>query len=142
MGDLKERIFEAAKELQLINVATITEDGKPWVRYVMGKADKDLSFRFCTHLESRKVPQINNNPNVHVTLGVSSLETAKSWLQIQGTAKVSTDQTERDAFWFDELNNFFSGPKDPSYCIVIIRPSRIELGTMGSMNPEVWKPGV
>lgn len=142
MSDLKQRIFKTSRELQLINVATITEDNKPWVRYVMGKADESLIFRFCTHLESRKVSQININPNVHITLGVSSLETANNWLQVQGTAEVSTDQAERDAFWFDELNNFFSGPRDPSYCIVIIRPSRVEMATMGSVDPEVWKPEV
>ena len=141
MSDLKQRIYDAAKELQLTNVASITEDGKPWVRYVMAKADSNLVFRFCTHLESRKVGQIRKNPAVHVSLGVTSLETARNWLQVQGTAEVSTDQKERDAFWFDDLNNYFSGPDDPSYCLVIIRPSRIELGTMGSMEPEIWESG-
>jgi general stress protein 26 len=139
MSELKQRIFEAAKDMQLINFATITEDGKPWVRYVMGKADKDLVMRFCTHLESRKVSQVRKNPDVHISLGVSSLETAKNWLQLQGAAEVSTEKSERDSFWFDELNNYFSGPDDPSYCIMIVRPSRIEFGTMGSMAPEVWE---
>ena len=140
MSDLKLRIFEASKELQLINVATITEDGRPWVRYVMGKADKNLVFRFCTHIESRKVAQIGKNNDTHISLGVSSLETAKNWAQVQGTAEVSIDRIELDSFWFDELNNYFSGPDDPSYCVVIIRPSMIEFGTMGSTTPEVWKP--
>ncbi len=139
MNDLKQRIIDAAGELQLINFATVTEDGKPWVRYVMGKADKELNFRFCTHLESRKVAQIRKNPDVHISLGVSNLETAKNWLQVEGTAEVSTDKAERDAFWFDDLKNYFTGPDDPGYCIVIIKPSRIELGTMGSMPPEVWE---
>ncbi len=140
MSDLKKRIFDLAKEMQLSNLATVTEDSKPWTRYLMIKADSDLVFRFCAHLESRKIPQINNNPNVHICLGVSSLETAQNWLQVQGTAEVSTDQAERDAFWFDDLNNYFKGPDDPSYCVVIVRPSKIEFGTMGSTEPEVWKP--
>jgi pyridoxine/pyridoxamine 5'-phosphate oxidase len=55
MADLKQRIYEAAKEMQLINFATIDEGGKPWVRYVMGKADSNLVFRFCTHLDSRNL---------------------------------------------------------------------------------------
>ncbi len=46
MIDLKQRIFDAAKELQLINIATVTEDGKPWVRYVMAKADSNLDRAF------------------------------------------------------------------------------------------------
>jgi general stress protein 26 len=139
MSDLKQRIIEASKDIQLINVATINEDGKPWVRYVMGKADRDLVFRFCTHLESRKVGQIRNNPDVHICLGVSSLETAKNWVQVQGTAEISTEKGERDSFWFDDLKNYFSGPDDPSYSIIVIRPSKIEFGTMGNPTPEVWE---
>jgi general stress protein 26 len=140
MSDLQQRIFEFAKELQLINFATITEDGKPWVRYVVGKADNKLVFRFCTHLNTNKVKQIKKNPNVHISLGATDLQTTKHWMQIEGTAEVSTDKTERQAFWFDELNNYFTGPDDQQYCVVIIRPARVEFGTMGSMTPEVWKP--
>lgn len=139
MSDLKQRIFDAAEELQLINFATVTENGKPWVRYVMGKADSDLVFRFCTHLESRKVSQIRKTPDVHISLGVTSLETAKNWLQVEGRAEISTAKSERDSFWIDDLKNYFSGPDDPAYCVVMIKPSRIEFGTMGSMAPEVWE---
>jgi general stress protein 26 len=139
MSDLKEKIFAAAKELQLVNFATVTEDGKPWVRYVMAKADNDLVFRFCSRLDTKKIRHIKNNPNVHISLGVTSLETAKNWLQVEGKAETSTDKNERHAFWFDELKNFFKGPDDPAYCIVIVKPSRIELGTMGSMQHEVWE---
>jgi general stress protein 26 len=64
--------------------------------------------------------------------------TAKQWLQVEGRAEVSTDKTERKSFWFDDLKNYFSGPDDPDYCIVIVRPSRIEFWTMESMEPEVW----
>lgn len=139
MTDLKMRIFDTAKEFQLMNVATITEDGKPWVRYVMGKADQNLVIRFCTRLDSRKVVHIKKTPDVHICLGVTSLETAQNWVQVQGTAEVSTEKNERDSFWFDDLKNYFSGPDDPDYCIVIVRPSKIEFRTMGSMTPEVWE---
>ncbi len=141
MSDLMQRIYDTAKEMQLINVATVTEDGQPWVRYIMGKADNDLTFRFCTHLDSRKVKQIENSPRVHISLGVTSLETAQHWLQVQGTAEVSVDAGERNSFWFDDLKNYFEGKDDPNYCVVIIKPSRIEFGTMGSQTPEVWELG-
>ena len=141
MSDLKQRIYDTAKEMQLINVATVTEDGEPWVRYVMGIADSDLTFRFCTHLDSRKVKQIENNPHVHISLGVTSLETAQHWLQVQGRAEVSNSTSDRHSFWFDDLKNYFEGKDDPNYCVVIIRSSRIEFGTMGNMTPEVWESG-
>ena len=139
MSDLKQRIFDLAKEFQLLNFSTITEDGKPWVRYVVGKADNELVFRFCTHLQTKKVGQIRINSNVHISLGAKDLETARHWLQVEGRAEISTDKTERHSFWFDELSNYFTGPDDPNYCVIIVRPSRIEFGTMGLMTPEVWK---
>ena len=141
MNDLKMRIFDIAKELQLINFATITVDGKPWVRYVMAKADSNLVFRFCTSLRSRKVAHIKKTPDVHISMGVTNFENAKNWLQVQGTAEVSIDRNERHSFWFGELKNYFSGPDDPDYCVVIVQPSRIELGTMGGMVREDWEAG-
>ena len=138
MSTLRQRIFEAAKDFQLINFATITEDGRPWVRYVVGKADNQLVFRFCSRIDTRKISQVRKNPNVHLSLGAKDLESANHWLQVEGRAEVSTDKTERKSFWFDDLKNYFSGPDDPDYCIVIVSPSRIKFGTMGSMVPEVW----
>lgn len=141
MRDLKKRIYEVAKDYQLINFATITEDGRPWVRYVAGKADKQLVFRFCSSIDTRKIRQVGKNPNVHLSLGVKDLETAEHWLQVEGRAEVSTDRKEKKSFWFDDLKSYFSGPDDPDYCVVIVRPSRIEYWTMESMTPEVWKAG-
>ena len=141
MSDLKQRIFELAKELQLINLATITEDGKPWVRYVVGLADQELSIRICTSLCSDKIRHMRQNPNVHVSLGAKDLITARNWLQIEGVAEISTAKAERDAFWFDGLKAHFKGPDDPNYCVVIVKPSKIELASMASLDAEIWQPG-
>ncbi|MDH4231725.1 MAG: pyridoxamine 5'-phosphate oxidase family protein [Nitrospirota bacterium] len=141
MSTLRQRIFEAAKDYQLMNFATITGDGRPWVRYVAGKADRQLVFRFCSSIDTRKIRQVRENPNVHLSLGAKDLETAEHWLQVEGRAEVSTDRKEKKSFWFDDLENYFSGPDDPDYCIVIVRPSRIEYWTMESIMPEVWKAG-
>lgn len=141
MGDLKARIYEAAKEFQVINLATITEDGKPWVRYVAGSANEELVFRFCTHLLSNKVKQMRRNPKVHLSLGAKEVMTSKNWLQVAGEAEVTTAQKERDAMWSDGLKAYFKGPDDPNYAVVIIRPSRIELGSMTGTGMEVWQAG-
>jgi general stress protein 26 len=137
MNDLKKRAYELAKDFQLINLATITEDGKPWVRYVSGKADEDLFIRFCTFLGSDKVREMKKNPNVHISLGAAG-HSAANWLQIAGTAEISTTKTEREAFWQDMFKRFFSGPDDPYFCVVIVKPMRIELASISSKAPEVW----
>jgi general stress protein 26 len=141
MSDLQQRIFELAKTPQLLNLATVTEEGKPWVRYVFGHADAKLTFRFCTSLCSDKIRHIRHNPNVHLSLGAKDLMTSKEWLQVAGVAAISTSKAERHAFWNDGFLAYFTGPDDPNYCVVLVKPSLIELAAMGCPSAEVWPAG-
>jgi general stress protein 26 len=84
------------------------------------------------------VAQIAVNPEVHVTLGVNDPSEMKPHLQIQGRARFSTDTAERHGFWSEMLANYFSGPDDPNYGVVIVTPYRIELAKTGVPVPEVW----
>lgn len=138
MSDLKHRIYAMGKELQLMNVATVSPDNKPRVRYVVGKMDQELNLRFSTHLSSPKIEHLKANPVVSVTLGASH-PGSPQWLQVEGRAEIVTSKEEREAFWFDALGAHFKGPDDPVYCIVLIRPTRIELGSIENPQPEVWQ---
>ncbi len=138
MADLQQRILHILHKPQLAALATVTEKNNPWVRYVVTVGDGDLVIRCATFVDSRKVQQIENNPNVHLTCGVTSLQEMRPYLQIQGQAQVTTDKEERHNFWNDLLAPIFSGPDDPKYSIIVIEPYRIEYCTPGSWEPEVW----
>ena len=140
MSDLKQKILAKIKGPTLSALATMTEDGRPWVRYVTPLADKNLTFWMATFINSRKVAQIKKNPEVHLTVGVTTPETAESYLQVQGRAEILTDEETKKAVWFDQLKGIFSGPDDPNYCVCKIIPYRIEYHTMGPVPPEVWEP--
>ena len=137
MSTLKEQIAAIITPLQLSSLATIA-DGKPWVRYVMTTGGDDLKVRLATYAGSRKVAQIAANPEVHLTLGVNDPAMMKPYLQIQGRAQFSTEAAERHGFWSGMLANYFSGPDDPNYGVVIVTPYRIELAQAGMPEPEVW----
>jgi len=137
MSTLKEQIAAIITPLQLSSLATIAA-GKPWVRYVMTTGGDDLSVRFATYAGSRKVAQTDANPEVHVTLGVNDPAIMKPYLQIQGRARFSTEAAERHGFWSEMLANYFSGPDDPNYGVVIVTPYRIELAQAGVPEPEIW----
>jgi general stress protein 26 len=139
MNNVKQRILDVVRKPHLSSFATITETGKPWVRYVIATAAEDLTLRFATDKNTRKVAQIQRNPEVHMTSGGADPTTATEYVQIEGTAEFVIDQEMRDAFWHDELNKYFSGPDDPNYGIVVITPYRIELYTMEQYEPEIWK---
>ena len=132
MSTLKEKIS---------TILNITEEGKPWVRYMMTKGADDLSIRFATYVQSRKVRQITANPEVHLTLGVTDPGVMIPYLQIQGRARFSTEAEDRHGFWSEMLAGYFSGPDDPNYGVVIVTPNMIELATPGSHTPEIWTAG-
>jgi len=139
MSDLKEKILEKMKNHTLAALATIAEDGKPWTRYVVVKADDQLNIWFATFKNSRKTSQIAKNPEVHLTLGVSDPQTAVSWLQIQGRAELFEDAQTRNAVWYDLLNSIFNGPDDPNFVACKIKPYRIEYYMMNMPKPEIWE---
>ena len=137
MPDLKKRIIDILEKPQLASFATITKDGKPWVRYVMCMGSADLSIRFASHIYARKVEQIKNNPEVHLTCGIQAPRVMNPYLQIQGRAMLTTDTAERNNFWSDNLKNIFKGPDDPQYGVIILTPYRIELCNPREHEPEV-----
>ncbi len=137
MSDLKEKVSEILKSPQLSGLATVTEDGRPWVRYVMAVADGDLTVRFATFKAARKVKQIENNPEVHLTCGVTDPADLKPYLQIQGRARLDTSAEARFNFWNDSLSGLFEGPDDPNYGVIEVVPYRIEYWTQGSFEPQV-----
>ena len=138
MPELKDKIFAILQTPQLAGLATITEDGKPWVRYVMVAASEDLTVHCATFVGARKVKQIEKNPEVHVTCGVTDPRNMAPYLQIQGQAKLNTSKEARHGFWSDMLAPIFKGPDDPNYGVLEISPRQIELWSPGVHQPEVW----
>jgi general stress protein 26 len=138
--EIKGKILSKFTGPTLCALATVTEDGKPWVRYVTPFADEHLTLWMATFVHSRKVGQIRNNSEVHLTTGVASMEKAESYLQIQGRADILSDAATKKAVWTDHLKGIFSGPDDPNYAVCKVTPYRIEYQGMGMVPPEIWEP--
>ncbi len=139
MSNINDKIKAVVQSHQLASLATITEDGKPWTRYVMVTGKDDLKISIATAIKSRKIGQIQKNPAVHLNFGVTSIQSAECYVQVEGDAEVKTDATTLEANWNEHLKAYFSGPEDKNYAIIEVTPSRIEYWTMMSMKPEVWE---
>ena len=142
MDGVAQKIREILRVGQFFvaSLATVTRDGKPWVRYVSPVASDDFSLRFATSLNSRKVAQIRDNPEVHLTCGVTDPTKLSPYVQIQGRARLVTDSAERAAFWVEGFAAYFTGPDDPNYVIVHVEPYRIEVPSHTSAEVKVWEP--
>lgn len=140
MSDLERRIWGIIGRPQTAALATVGEDGAPWVRYVTVRAEKDFTLNFCTARSTRKARQIMAHPDVHLTCGDLNPPDGSVYLQIAGRAEVRSDAATRLRYWQEEWRRYFTGPDDPEYIMVLIRPSRIEYTAPGSPVPEVWEP--
>jgi general stress protein 26 len=140
MPEIETLIRQVLTGPKLAGLATVTGEGKPWVRYVMIFPNpEDFTLRIAAGAGSRKVAQIRENPEVHLNCGVDSLESAGDYLQIAARAEVTQDDELRRAHWYDGLEKYFKGPDDPSYALILVRPYRIECMTITSMEPRVWE---
>lgn len=140
MSEIKETVIAMLRAPQLSSMATITLDGKPWTRYIMIQSDDEFNLRSAVGLQSRKIRQIEKNPEVHLCFGINGPQDLdKPYVQIQGTAKITTAEKEKQNYWFDMLSSVFSGPDDPNYAVMIIKPYRVEFNNPGVMMPEIWE---
>jgi general stress protein 26 len=139
MNNLKKRIASVFTKPSIVSAfATITENGKPWVRYVCAILGNDFKIRFATFANSRKVAEVKKNPNVHLTCGKFDPK-IETYLQIEATASITDLQEERKNMWYEDLGAFFIGQNDPNYVVMILDPSRIEVYGPGLEGPEVWR---
>ncbi|OGT11571.1 MAG: hypothetical protein A2X77_03010 [Gammaproteobacteria bacterium GWE2_42_36] len=136
--ELKQKLLKLIRKSELGCFATVTEDNKPWVRYVSFTISDDMTIRFCTFANSRKAKQIKKNPEVHMTCGVTNPKKWRDYFQIQGLATVTQKKSEKEAFWNEEIAQYFNGPNDPKYAVVIVKPYRIEYWNIEKMlEPEI-----
>ena len=143
MSEAGDKIMSKLRQLDqpaVWSLATVAEDGRPWVRYITPMAvDDDFVIWGNTFAGSRKVAQIGANPQVHLTVGVKDFASAADYLQVSGTAEVLTDRAIRAAKWVDHLSAVYAGPDDPNFAVLKITPYRIEYQTLTPVPPAVWE---
>ena len=91
MSDLKEHMLAIIRQPMLSGFATITEDGKPWVRYVMAVGTDDMDIRFASFVSARKVAQIRKNPEVQFA---QKRTMRRSWEGLTCWAKIHNARAE------------------------------------------------
>ena len=135
--ELKDKIVDLISRPQMASVATI-KDGKPWTRYMMVSGEPDLTLYTTTFSSARKVKQIKKDNNVHVILGGDEKNFKDPHVNIQATAQVLTDLETKKKFWCDHLKQFFSGPEDQNFSVIMISPQVIEYTSGDALVPEVY----
>src|SRR3989338_3499476 len=136
---LREKILKVVKGEKLASLATIAS-GRPWVRYVVSHNDgRGLNLYVCTYRDSRKIRQIQKNPNVHITIGGNMENLEAPYVQVAAMARVRSDAGIRKKLWREFMRKYYTGPNDPHYVVIEAKPELIEYISSETRAPQVYK---
>lgn len=135
--NLKNKILKVIKGSKLASLATIA-NGKPWVRYVVARSE-GLTLYICTFKDSRKVRQIRENPNVHITIGGSMENMEAPYVQIAASAKARSDAGIRKRLWMPFMKKYYTGVDDPQYVVIEAKPVLIEYMNTETHTAQIYK---
>jgi general stress protein 26 len=136
--ELKEKIIELVKNVQLGTLATI-DDTKPWARYMVVRHDEELVFYTNTFAQSRKVEQIKKNNNVHLVIGGDPHNWKAPYLNMEAKAELLSAPQDKEKYWEDMLRQYFQGPQDPNFIVIKILPTSIEYVDPETHKPQIYK---
>ncbi|MFC1743827.1 pyridoxamine 5'-phosphate oxidase family protein [Candidatus Riflebacteria bacterium] len=141
ISEVKANILKIIREPHLSVLSTVTPEGLPWVRYVRAIATDDMTIGIGSFVGTKKIAHIKNKNEVHMVSGAYELARGQNYIHIQGKAEIITDRDEIDAFWCTQLKDIlFGDPNGPDYCVITVKPYRVEHYKLGSFQPEIWTP--
>lgn len=104
---------------------TVTDDGVAHARLLEPfDPEEDLTVWFGTSPTSRKIEQIENNPQV--TLAYYFIKDG-AYAVLQGTAETINDHELRKHYFREEWHAYFKGGPEGDFTLIKFTPQRIEL---------------
>ena len=103
---------------------TVDENGKPQARTMSPfPPEEDMVIWLGTNPRSRKVKQINNNPNVMVFY--YDTERA-SYVSVAGQARIVNDPEKKAHYWKESWTRYYPDP-EKDYTLIEVTPERLEI---------------
>lgn len=108
------------------------EADQPRVRAMMPIVRDDGKLLMATFPQTKKVGQIAKNPKVEMCF----VDRKLSHCRIEGKAAASADKALKEELWDKQpmLRQFFAGPEDPNFILIVISPSKIRMMNIGERD--------
>ena len=104
-------------------LSLIDKDGFPTSSTISAsKADGINWITFCTGLGSDKTNRIEKCNRASVCFAAIDYN-----ISLVGTIEILTDPETKKEMWYKGLENHFSGPEDPNYCVLRFKTKRYNL---------------
>lgn len=105
-------------------LATIDENGYPKASTITPAKSEGIRWiAFCTGLGSGKSKRIEKCNRAGVCFNTGGAFN----ISLMGTVEILTDAKTKHEYWYDGLENHFSGPDDPGFCVLMFRTDRYSL---------------
>ncbi len=137
MKEIFTNVIKLFEKPTLTNLGTVSPDNKPWVRAMMASADDSGNVVMATFKSSRKVSHLKHNDEVHIAYG-GNKETPK-YYQIQGKAVIEEAPELKQKFWSPALAHYFKDVNDPEYVLLVVKPYKMIVSSMGQDKPEIFE---
>ena len=89
-----------------------------------------------TNIHSAKVKEIKDNPAAYVLLGYNDT-TNRSFVEMEATIEIVTEQEVIDWLWETQDKSFFSSKEDPELCVLRVVPQSIKLMNDKSLDTPI-----
>ncbi len=116
-------ISERTGALSYCSLGLIDADGFPTISTISTSKTKGIEWvTFCTGINSNKVHRIKANNRASVNYSGTDYN-----ITLVGTIECITDTTVKAEMWYEGLENHFSGPDDPDFCVLCFKTKRYNL---------------
>ncbi len=104
-------------------LGTVDDSGNPQLKAMIKTAANGLKeFWFCSNTSSKRVEQIQKNPNASLCFFD---EKTFEGLMLTGKAEVSYDDVKRKEFWNDGMKKYYPlGYTDPDFALIRFTASK------------------
>ncbi|MDR4395466.1 pyridoxamine 5'-phosphate oxidase family protein, partial [Bacillus paranthracis] len=109
---------------QRTGVLSTVRNEKPHSAFMMF-FHEDFVLYVATDRNSKKIADIEKNPNVNVLLGREGKKLDEDYIEVDGMASIEEDQTLKNKFWTNSLKRWLLGAEDPNYVLIKINPDTI-----------------
>ena len=104
-------------------LAQIDLEGYPTASTITAsKADGINWITFCTGLGGTRTTRIDKCNRASVCFNADDYN-----ITLVGTMEILTDPDTKNEMWYEGLENHFSGPQDPNYCVLRFKTERYNL---------------
>ena len=104
-------------------LALLDENGCPTASTISpAKAQGIEWITFCTGLEANSAKRSRNCPRACVCFSTGEYN-----ISLVGGMEVVTDAAVKREMWYEGLENHFSGPDDPNFCVLRFQTRRYNL---------------